>query len=56
MNGNERTASVVCETFLELNGCRLSVSDEELFLTLIGVAAGRVSEAELGEWVRAGMG
>ena len=47
---------MVCETFLEVYGCRLCVSDEELVLTFFAVAAGRVSEEELGAWVRAGWG
>jgi death-on-curing protein len=55
-DGNKRTAAVVCETFLELNGCRLDVSDNELLFMFFAVAAGRVGVEELGEWVRAGLG
>ena len=51
--GNKRTAFVVMELFLELNGGGLEVDDASAVATLAGVAGGTVSEADLAGWIRA---
>lgn len=53
VDGNKRTAAVVCEVFLELNGGRLIASDEDLYPLFLGLAAGEVDETALVEWLRA---
>ena len=53
IDGNKRTAAVVSETFLALNGWRLTVSDAELVVEFLALAAGEVGEDELADWVRA---
>jgi death-on-curing protein len=52
IDGNKRTAAVVCETFLELNGFELTASDDEWYATMIDLAAGHLEEAALASWIR----
>ncbi|MGN6496460.1 MAG: type II toxin-antitoxin system death-on-curing family toxin [Tsuneonella sp.] len=52
IDGNKRTAAVVSETFLVLNGHRLSASDAELVVAFLALAAGELSEDELADWFR----
>ena len=51
-DGNKRTALVVCETFLILNGFDLDATDAELVVLFETLAAGELSEEELAEWLR----
>ena len=51
-DGNKRTAAVVSETFLLLNGRMLDCSDAELVVAILALAAGELSEAELADWFR----
>jgi death on curing protein len=53
IDGNKRTAAVVSETFLGMNGLRLAASDTEVVLTFLALAAGELSEGELAAWFRA---
>lgn len=52
VDGNKRTAAVVAETFLLLNGHALSASDAELVVAILALAAGELSEEELADWFR----
>jgi death-on-curing protein len=52
VDGNKRTAAVVSETFLILNGCHLAASDAELVVAFLALAAGELSEEELADWFR----
>ncbi len=52
VDGNERTAAVVAETFLVLNGYRLDTSDAELVVAFFALAAGDLTEAEMADWFR----
>ena len=52
LDGNKRTAFVVCRTFLLLNGLDFSASKGEKFQTFLSLAEGGLSEAELGAWIR----
>jgi death-on-curing protein len=49
-DGNKRTALVVAETFLELNGHELSADDQDCYRVLTAVAAGELNEEQLFEW------
>ena len=51
-DGNKRTAAVVMETFLMLNGAVLTASDAELVVAIQALAAGELSEDELADWLR----
>ncbi len=52
VDGNKRTAAVVSETFLVLNGYGLNASDAEIVVAFLALAAGDLSEAELADWFR----
>jgi death on curing protein len=52
VDGNKRTAAVVSETFLRLNGYELAVSDAELVVQFLALAAGELTEDELASWFR----
>jgi death on curing protein len=52
VDGNKRTAAVVSETFLVLNGGALLASDAELVVAFVALAAGELSEEELAAWFR----
>jgi death-on-curing protein len=51
VDGNKRTAYVVCRTFLKLNGLDLNASQEEKYLTFLQLAEGLLSEDELAAWI-----
>jgi len=50
VDGNKRTAAVISETFLQLNGYRLTASDAGLVVAFVALAAGELSEEELADW------
>lgn len=52
VDGNKRTAAVVAETFLVLNGYSLVASDAELVVAFLALAGGELSEEELADWFR----
>jgi death on curing protein len=52
VDGNKRTAAVVSETFLVLNGGTLLANDAELVVAFVALAAGELSEEELTGWFR----
>lgn len=51
-DGNKRTAFVVMELFLNLNGWILDADDVECISTTESVAAGDLSESNLAAWLR----
>lgn len=52
VDGNKRTALVVSETFLMLNGCTLTATDAEMVVAFLALAAGELSVDELADWFR----
>lgn len=52
VDGNKRTAAVMCEVFIELNDGCLEADDVELYPQYIGLAEGSISEAEFASWLR----
>ena len=52
LDGNKRTAYVVAETFLDLNGCAMTASDEPVVRTMLAVASGVMPEKQLAKWFR----
>lgn len=52
VDGNKRTAAVVAETFLVLNGHGLHATDAELVVAILALAAGELTEDELAGWLR----
>ncbi len=52
IDGNKRTAAVVCETFIRLNSARLQADDIELYPAYLALAEGSLSESGFAEWLR----
>lgn len=52
LDGNKRTAHVTYRTFLALNGAELVATDEEKYLTMLGLAEGKLSERDFAAWLR----
>jgi death-on-curing protein len=50
VDGNKRTALLVSFAFLDVNGFEVNASQEDAFLTILGLAAGEISEDELAQW------
>jgi death on curing protein len=53
VDGNKRTALVISEGFLRLNGFRVIAPPEEKYLTFLHLAEGSLSEEELAAWFAA---
>ena len=53
IDGNKRTGFVAAELFLNLNGFELNATDADCVITMLGVAAGEVSEDAFAGWLRA---
>jgi len=52
VDGNKRTAAVVSETFLAINGYKMDTNDAEVVVAFLALAAGELSEEELASWFR----
>lgn len=52
IDGNKRTGFVAAELFLSLNGYELLADDASCVLTMLGVAAGDVTEKGFAAWLR----
>ncbi len=52
LDGNKRTAFVVMELFLTLNGHTLDAEDAECISTMESLAAGELPEKEYAAWLR----
>jgi death on curing protein len=50
LDGNKRVAMHVAFLFLEFNGVRVTASQEDAYLTILGLAAGEISEEQLAAW------
>ena len=52
IDGNKRTGFVAAELFLRLNGYLLEATDADCVVTMLGVAAGDVTEEAFAQWLR----
>lgn len=52
VDGNNRTAAVVCETFIMLNGAALTAEDLDLYPRYVALAEGSLAEAGFAHWLR----
>lgn len=50
VDGNKRTALLVSFAFLDVNGLEVTASQEDAFLTILGLAAGEITEEQLSHW------
>jgi len=55
VDGNKRTALVTMELLLEINGWALAADDADCIATVEALAAGKITEAQLAQWVRVQM-
>jgi len=53
IDGDKQTAFVAMELFLACNRYELIAEDADCVMTMLGVAAGTIDEAQLAEWLRA---
>jgi death on curing protein len=51
-DGNKRAAFLAIGLFLQINGCELNADQPEAIAVIMRLAEGRLSEAELAEWIR----
>jgi death-on-curing protein len=51
VDGNKRTAFVVCAVFLELNGRRLTATQTDVVRVMLAVAGGSIKEDEFARWL-----
>ena len=52
VDGNKRTILMVLEFFLVLNHYALTADDVQCVVTILALAEGTLSEAELADWIR----
>lgn len=52
VDGNKRTAFVLTELFLVLNGYELVAEDADCLVAMLAVAAGEMDEAAFAGWIR----
>jgi death on curing protein len=52
IDGNKRATFLSVGLFLHLNGYRLRATQAEATLTMLGLAAGDITEAEFATWLR----
>ena len=52
VDGKKRAGLLATGLFLYLNGFRLQATQAEVTLTMLGVAAGEISEKAFAEWLR----
>jgi len=52
VDGNKRTAYVVCRTFLLINGWDIVGPLSERYPIFLGLAAGEIDEPQLTDWIR----
>lgn len=51
IDGNKRTAFVVCMLFLQLNNLKINASQEDKYRIFLGLADGSISEEMLSNWI-----
>jgi death on curing protein len=52
VDGNKRTAWVVAETFVELNGSEIASDDSSAFEAMLALAGNRIDESAFAAWMR----
>ena len=52
IDGNKRTAFVVCRTFLVLNGSDLTATRDQKYETFLSLASGNLTDEQLAAWIR----
>ncbi len=55
IDGNKRTGFIIGVLFLEMNGYRLTASEEDATQAVLGLAAGTLDESAFAAWMRANL-
>ena len=53
LDGNKRSAAVVCEVFLLLIGVKTTATEEEKYPYYLGLSSGEIGEDDFASWLRA---
>lgn len=56
VDGNKRAAFLAIGLFLAINGQRLAAEQVDAIRTILALAAGQMTEAELAAWIKAHLG
>lgn len=56
LDGNKRTAAVICETFIALHGHEIKLDETEKYVHYLALAAGEHSENAFATWLRENSG
>jgi death-on-curing protein len=51
VDGNKRTGFVLAALFLEINGAKFAAPEVEVVVQTIGLASGKITEAEYARWL-----
>jgi death-on-curing protein len=51
-DGNKRIALLAMVTFASINGYDVEADDDDILTTMLGLASGRITEADLAAWLR----
>ena len=51
-DGNKRIAFMLMDLFARMNGQSIETSEEDVVITMLGLAAGSLTEDQLTDWVR----
>ena len=52
VDGNKRTAAVLCELYIVINGMNLEANDQDMLNVFLALAEGSLREGELTAWLR----
>lgn len=52
IDGNKRVAFILMDIFLQKNGWEIVADEEEAYATVMDLAAGRLTKAQLAVWIR----
>jgi death-on-curing protein len=52
VDGNKRTAYVLCRTFLKINGHDIDAIEVDKYQTFLGLADSTIDESQLADWLR----
>lgn len=50
VDGNKRSAMMASFVFLEINGFEVTATQEDAYVTILGLAAGEITEDQLTAW------
>lgn len=50
-DGNKRTAIILTDTFVGINGAKIIATDDEIFEKVTSFAAGNITENDIRKWL-----